>query len=342
MKLPLHEIRTRSLKIFTQRGLSKKHAEELMDILIESQLLGYGSHGLGRIPMYANELEEGNIDALGEADIIKESPCTALIDGNWSLGPLVIKRGLELGMQKAKQLGVAVISFRRTPDIARLGTYVKLAAEQGFIAQLFVNDAGGSAAMCPPGTSTAFFSTNPMAAAIPTNKGFPIVIDLSTSVVAIGKLRQAISFGKKIPEGWLIEKDGSNCTEARHFFKIEDSASLLPLGGMLSGHKGYALSLLVDIMAGALSGAGTSGQNRRGREQNGATLMLINPLFFCDGEDFQKEVDQLIDRLKALPPLDPQHPVRIPGERQLTLSFDPEQIIEIDPETWIKFLALEA
>ncbi len=342
MKLPLSELRQRALNIFTSRGLPHSKASELLDMLIESHLLGYPSHGLGRIPMYANELEEGNIDGKAQADIAKESPCTAVIDGNWSMGPLVIKRGLELAMQKAKQLGVAVITFRRTPDIARLGSYVKLAADQGYIAQLFVNDAGGSSAMCPPGTTTPFFSTNPMAAGIPTGKGFPIVIDMSTSAVAIGKLRQSISFGKSIPEGWLIERDGTPCTEARHFFKIEDSAALLPLGGMLSGHKGYALSLLVDIMAGALSGSGTSGQNKRGREQNGATLIVINPMFFCDEDDFQKEVDQLIDRLKSLPALSTGQAVRIPGERLADLDLAPHQIIEIDPETWIKFLALEA
>lgn len=342
MKITIQEMRERSIKIFTQRGLPKDQTEQLLDILIESHLLGYGSHGLGRIPMYANELEEGNIDAKATAEIVKEGPCTALIDGNWSLGPLVIKQGMNLAIQKAKQLGVAVVAFKKTPDIARLGSYVKLAADQGLIAQLFVNDAGGSPAMCPPGTTTPFFSTNPLAAGIPTNKGFPIIIDLSTSVVAIGKLRQAISFNRPIPEGWLIEGDGSPCTEARDFFKIENSAALLPLGGLLSGHKGYALSLLVDIMAGALSTSGTSGQNKMGREQNGATLIVINPLFFCEENEFQKEVGELIDRLKSLPPLDPSTPVRIPGEKNQQISLTSDQILEIDPETWIKFLALEA
>ena len=311
MRIKVSEIRDIVIDLFNKRGMTAVDSEELTEILIDSHKRGYPSHGLARVPMYINDIIKGTISLSAEMKVIKEAPSTALLDGNRGIGPLQMKRAAKLAINKAKTSGIGAVSLRNSNDIARLGSYVEEGTSLGLITLLFVNDGGSLPAVCPTGTTTPFFSTNPIAAGIPTNKGWPIIIDISTATVAFGRLKQAVSWNESTPEGWMIERDGTETTDPNSFFRDESPSAILPLGGLLRGHKGYALSLLVDVLAWGLSGSGLSTGDPEHPESNGIFLLVINPENFFSSEDLELGVGELIDRLKSLP-----GEVKVPGERQ--------------------------
>ncbi|MCK5882926.1 MAG: Ldh family oxidoreductase [Bacteriovoracaceae bacterium] len=335
MKIKVEEIRDIVIDLFCKNGMKKSESKELTEILIDSHKRGYPSHGLARVPMYINDILSGTISLSAEIKIIKEAPSTALLDGNGGIGPLQMKHAVKLAIDKAQKYGIGAVALKNSNDIARLGSYVEEGTTQGLITLLFVNDGGALPAVCPTGTTTPFFSTNPIAAGIPTNKGRPIIIDMSTSTVAFGRLKQAMSWNEATPIGWMIERDGTETTDPSSFFRKKSPSAILPLGGLLRGHKGYALSLLVDVLAGGLSGSGLSTGDPEHPESNGVFLLVINPENFFTAKDLELEVGELIDRLKSLP-----GEVRIPGERQYQAKKVNHEQLELDPKTWDKIQSL--
>lgn len=310
--------------IFNQHKVPTSATEKLLEILIDSHLKGYPSHGIARVPMYINSIKDGTIDTSSRIVIEKEFNSSLMIDCNRGIGPLNLLEVADLVAVKAERYGVAVASCKNCNDIARLGTYVERLAEQNLIGLLFVNDGGANPAVSPFGFNAPFFSTNPIAAGIPTNLDHNIVIDISTSVTALGKLRQKASYNESVQKGILVNRDGSSNCDPSSFFNKE--SAILPLGGVDFGHKGYCLSLLTDILSGALSGNGTS-YKKGSIESNGICMIAINPEFFIGLDDFLKETTELCLRLKDFS----NGSVYIPGEK--SLKIESNKGLEIDPDT---------
>lgn len=319
--------------ILLKKGADREATALVGETLLDAHRTGYGSHGMSRIPMYCTDIDAKTLDPTAKPTIERETPATAVIDGNWGFGIQTMDLVVKTAVEKAKHSGIAVINTIRTNDIARLGGYVEKVAEQDLIGVLMVNDGGANSAVAPTGSSVPFFSTNPLAAGIPTPLESPIIIDISTGTVAIGKLRDAMNTQTPIPEGWLVNTSGESVTDPSLFFKSPPAAAILPIGGILAGHKGYSLSLLVDILAGGLAGTGLSCLNET-REANGVFLLAINPEVFDTLDHFKQRVGTLINDLKTL------GNIRIPGERGYQMKQALDQEIEIDPVTLekIRFL----
>ncbi len=329
MKIKIHEAKEIVQNLFIKYGMPHSDAEELTSILISSHLKGYPSHGIARVPMYIEDIKNKTINVSAEIKVLKEAASSAHLDANKGVGPLQMVKGMELAIEKAEATGIGAVALKNSNDIARLGSYVEIPAAKGLIGLLFVNDGGANPAVCPTGTTKPFFSTNPLAAGLPTDKGWPIIIDISTATVALGRLKQAVNWDEEIPEGWIVEENGETSTDPASFFRKENPSAILPLGGLLRGHKGYALSLLVDILSGGLSGTGLSSGDPEHPESNGVFMLVLNPENFFGRDDLIKETSALIDRLKLLP-----GEVRIPGEKQYQLEANSGESIEIDPVTW--------
>jgi L-lactate dehydrogenase len=222
---------------------------------------------------------------------------------------------VELACAKAAAVGVGCVSTTNSNDIGRLGSYLRGPAEQGYIVMLVANDSGGLPTVTPFGGAARFFSTNPLAAGIPREAGEPILIDLSTSMTSVGRLRMTAQRGEQVPAGWLIDPQGEAVLDPAQFFSSPDDVFLLPLGGLGAGHKGFALQLLIEVLAGALGGAGVVTGVDPGKEANALFVLALDPARFVGRARFSELVNQMAAGLEQTPPLPGFDRVRLPGAR---------------------------
>jgi uncharacterized oxidoreductase len=215
--------------------------------------------------------------------------------------------------------------------IGRLGAYTAMAAERGFVSMGFANAGGTQPRVVPFGGIRPVFGTNPLAAAIPVAGQAPIVLDFSTSVVASGKIRIARDKGEEVPEGWILNREGQPTRQPQEYY---DGGSLLPF----AGHKGYALGLLVDVLGGLLTGAGTPVLPSSGYEVgNGVFFIVLNIEAFRPLADFTKEIGELSETIKATPSVTAGSEVLLPGElEQQTKARRLAEGVDISDESWQK------
>ena len=327
--------------IFAALGFTAPERAVLAETLLEASRAGYHSHGVMRIPTFAEDTRAGLIRPAAAPVVVRETQAAAMIDARRCLGPMSAVFAVAQAAAKARQVGIGCAAVRNGNDIARLGAYVGAPARDGLVVLLLVNDAGGGACVAPFGSAAPFLSTNPLACGIPQARGKPpLVIDLSTSVVALGKIRMAANRGEAVPEGWLIDRAGRPVTDPAGFFAQPRSASLLPLGGAADGHKGFLLSLIVEAFAGALAGAGMSCGNEKEDRGNGLFVLAADPQALGAGEAFARMMEAFLAELTALPPAEGVGGVRLPGARAAARQAD--AAFPIDGPTWARIKALLA
>ena len=319
--------------IFRALGVREEDAKCVMDHLIQANLMGHDSHGVMRIKDYAEEIKKGKINIKARPVVIHETPTTAVIDGKWQFGQVVAKMGMETAVRKAKENYLGAVGLIRCNHIGRLGAYAQMAAEQGMIGLAMCNSGPKEGIVAPYGGRKPRLSTNPISAGVPAGKVRPFLMDFATSVVAEGKVRIKHFSGQKIPYGWILDKDGNPTDDPGDLY---EGGVLLTFGG----HKGYALSLLVDILGGALTGAGcTSGSEyERG---NGTFMLAINVEGFTPLEKFVARVDEVLGKIKETPTVSGVKRVMVPGEPEFeTMEVRRKEGITITEKTWQNLLEL--
>jgi len=325
--------------LFRKLGVPEEESDIVVGTLLEASLAGYDSHGVMRVPRYVTGLQRGEINPGAAIKILKETPACAHVDGGRGLGPVTATFGIRLASRKARRSGIGCVSIVNANDVARLGGYLREPAEEGLIGIMMVNDAGGGPSVAPWGGVDPLLSTNPIAAGIPRREGPPIIIDISTSVVAFGKLKMYANRGRNVPEGWIVDREGSPCTDPNTFFVSPKESALLPLGGALAGHKGFGLSLLVDVMAGALSGAGCSRGAETELEGNGVFIQVIDPMAFGPLGRFEDQIEGLVTLLKGSKKASGVAEISIPGERAAKeRRIREKEGIPVDLPTWRQLL----
>ncbi len=300
------------IKVFRALDVSDVEAEVVTQSMVDANLVGHDSHGVIHLPTkYVPELEGCLIQPGAEIEVTRESPSMAVLNGNWGFGPVIATHAMKLAVQKAKETDVSSVAVFRCNEVGRLGGYALIAAAQNMIGILTVNDHGGGQCVVPFGGIEARLSTNPIAYAIPVEGSAPILLDMSTSVVASGKIRVKKNRNELVPEGWIIDADGKPTTNVDDFYGPPPGA-LLPLGG-IAAHKGFGLSFVVDILSGALSGAGCSreGESRAG---NGLFITVINVASFIDLSTFNAEVERFIAYIKSTKRAPDVEEILVPGE----------------------------
>lgn len=325
------QLRKNSFEIFKAAGATDEEARIISDLLVESNLAGHDSHGVLRIPQYVRMIQNGGIKLGANIEIVQETPATAVINGNWGFGQVIATKAMQIAIEKAESCSISSVSVYNCNHIGRLASYALTATERNMIAIMMVNGHGGDQSVAPFGGIARRLGTNPMAIAIPT-RGEPFVLDITTSVTAGGKLRVKRARKEKLPERWLIDSEGNPTTDTEVYF-TEPLGALLPLGGAL-GHKGYGLSLVVDILAGALSEAGCSRANAP-RTGNGIWIYVINIANFTPIDEFKRRVQLLLDYVKSSPTAPGFDEIFIPGERSFRERRKRlEEGIFIEDETW--------
>lgn len=299
----LHSIARR---LFAAAGTPRHIADDVAEILVNSNLAGHDSHGVLRIPAYLKRIVDGRIDPAAEPQRLRETACTLFVDGRNGFGHYTARKAMGWAIEKARQADVCCASLSRTGHIGRLGEYVEQAARAGCIGLITDGHATrGEGATVPFGGMRGALGTNPIAVGVPTGDDTPFILDYATSVMAEGKIQVARSTGADLPDGFIIDKHGNPSIRPADFY---DDGFLLPFGR----HKGYALGLLVSLLGG-LSGE----YDAERATMAGTFLQVINISAFTPLDEYQRAVRAALNGVKATPPA--------PGVQEVLAPGDPEQ-----------------
>ena len=311
MKLPAEQWREVARRIIRSWGAPDDVALNVADSLVGADLAGMYSHGVLRIASYYSFIKAGWLQPASRPAVIKESASTAVVDGKWGFGQPAAHKGLDLAMEKARAQGIAAVGVIHSSHIGRLGEYMERATAANMIALIAASAGPAGGLMVPYGGAERVLSTNPIAAGVPAREHTPFVMDFATSVVAAGKIELMPDPEMKIPEGWAVDAQGRPATTVRAF---KEGGAVLPFGG----HKGYALALLIELLCGALTGAGVTQRPQNvptlGLGGNATFIIVIDIPHFNDMDRFFADVDGLFERIHHVKPAAGFEKVLVPGE----------------------------
>jgi uncharacterized oxidoreductase len=313
-------------------GARPEDAEQVAASLVAASLCGYDSHGVYRLVQYHDWWKRGLLEPAARPVIVREAPFAAQVDGRHGFGPVVAGFATRVAIGKARGNGVAVVTVTGCTQVGRLADYAETIRDAGLIGLVTVNDCGGGQCVVPWGGMERRLATNPIAMGIPGRTGPGVLFDFATSAAAYGKVRQLLFRGETTPPGWLLDVEGTPTRDPSVLF-AEPPGALLPAGG----HKGYALSLAVEVLAGILSGAGFSRPGPGPNELNGMFILALDVAWFLPPDEFRSKVDELTTYVKSARPLPGGRPVQIPGEpdREEAARRSREGI-PLNEKTWAK------
>lgn len=299
--------------LFMESGASREVGETTARVLIEGDLLGHHTHGVKLANGYLRDLQSGHARGDHSAlDVQEASPVAALFDGNYLLGPYLVQQALERCASAARGFGVGIVSIRRSHHIACLAAYLQPFIEQGLVPVIMTSDPAVKS-VAPFGGMDPAYTPNPIAMGIP-GRLQPVILDVSMSTVTNGSVAKANAAKARLPHPVILSNTGQVSDDPADFF-TQPSGSILPLGGMEFGHKGFALGLMVEALTSALGGFG----RKDAPTGWGASVMVmvIDPARFGGKESFLDETDYLAEQCLGSRPVDPHCPVRLPGQAGL-------------------------
>ena len=307
-------------------GSSVEVSRTIARRLVDSNLVGHDSHGVIRVSKYLEWMRKGWLLANQPPTLVFDSDTLAIVDGNRGFGQVIGEYATKLGIAKAAKKGVAMIGLRNCGHLGRLGDWAEMAADAGQVSLHFLNTSGAQR-VAPFGGSDRRLSTNPLAIGVPVSGGDPTILDVTTSTVAEGKLMVAVNKGEKVPEGWIADKDGKPTVDPQDFY---DGGALLTIGA----HKGSGLSIVTDLLAGAVT-TGKSSDPDDTVLRNNMLSIFIAPAVYDPEGGVLHEAARFVEFVKASPPLTAGAAVKAPGDveramRQQRLANG----IPIDDTTW--------
>jgi LDH2 family malate/lactate/ureidoglycolate dehydrogenase len=300
-------------------GAREEDAERAAELLVRAEVGGHPGHGLRRLRQYANAWRAGTIVPSARAEMVVDAGSTLILDGHRALGQVVCTLAADRAAERAHEYGVAAVAVRRSGHCGRLADYADRVCARGAAVLLFANDSGAAQGVAPPGAREARLSTNPLAAGIPRARAPHLVVDLSTSVAAHGKVRVLEEAGAPVPEEWM--RDGL----------------LQPLGGF----KGFALGLLVEALAGVVSGAGAASPTP-GPDDQGVFMLAFDPTRFGEPGDLGERLEAMLAYVAGAPMQPGADPLRIPGSTLPPLPLDPGARFAVVPGLAERLSALAA
>jgi len=321
MRVPAPKIRRQLVSVFLAWGMSPAHAETTADMMVETDLRGVDSHGIGMLPTYDQEFRAGRLNMRPVFRTVRENAATALIDADASLGHPAAAFGMNLAVDKCLAAGVGVVAVFNSHHFGAAGCYSRIAADRGVIGM--VTSATRGVTMVPTFGAEPVMGTNPLAFAAPAKRNAPFELDMATTTVAAGKVRVYKLNHKPLPSGWVVDGDGKTVTDsAKGFQHVTDrDGGITPLGGSreAGSHKGYGLAVMVHVLAGTLAGASFSPIRNQTQKKSdphniGHFFMAIDPRAFRADGEFEADLDQVIDVLHNAKRVDANQPVMVAGD----------------------------
>lgn len=310
--------------ILTAWGMSMDMADRAAEVMAWADLHGIDSHGASMLTVYDRYRQAGRLNMAAAPHIVKQGLVNALVDGDGGLGHCPARLGMETAIAKARETGIGIVTVRNSAHFGAVGFYTQMAIDAGFVG--LATTSAATIQVAPAGGAEARLGTDPMSFGAPGAPGRPFLLDMATTTVAAGKLRNKENEGLDCPPGWVLTRDGQpsvNPSEAR-----EHGGYLTNLGGSLEGssYKGYGLAVMVNILSAALSGSTLITDPDHTKKPKGMDLghffLVIDPAMFRPADDFAADVAALTSALCATRPSDPDQPVMIAGDPERQKAAD--------------------
>ena len=299
-------------------GMPEDNAEITADILSWADLHGVDSHGISMIPGYDRLRRNGRAKMDAQPQILKQTPVSALVDAGGGLGHVPAHFAMSVAIEKAQQSGMAIAVVKNSAHFGATGYYTLMAAKAGLIGMAGTSASGIQVA--PTFGKEAKLGTDPWSFAAPTADGKPFLLDMATTTVAAGRIRNKANEGLPTPDGWVLDSEGRPSNDP--LVAREKGGFLTSLGGSPenSSYKGYGLAAMVNILSSCLSGATLITDPMHTKKPQGMDIghffMAINPTLFRDQDDFTADVSQFCNDLRATKPMDSAQPVMVAGDPQ--------------------------
>jgi LDH2 family malate/lactate/ureidoglycolate dehydrogenase len=311
MKVDPERLKGVAIEILKGFHASEDEARIVANSLILADMRGIDTHGMHFLPLLANRVDAGMIRIPTSLRVIREDDVTALLDGGDGLGQVAGQRAMEMSVQKARRFGMGSVLVRNTNHVGILAFYTLSAAEQGMVGIVMCNAAPS---VSPWGGTEPFFGTNPISIAVPSGSQGPVVLDMSSTVVARGKIRRAERMKESIPPGWALDETGAPTTSPEAAMK----GTLLPIGGP----KGYGLAFMIDVLAGLLSGSQygphvKTFHQAQGPTGIGAFFMAIDVERFMSLEQFNSLMESYTSSIRKSKKAKGISRIYLPGEIEL-------------------------
>lgn len=325
-------------EIFIRFDATAASAEEVAEHLVAANLKGHDSHGVGMVPAYVGNIRSGKLDVQAHARVAHDKGAVLLVDGQMGFGQVVGREAVDFALERVVDTGIVCMGVRNCHHLGRIGTYGERAGAAGYISLHFVNVVGHSPLVSPFGGRERRMSTNPFCCVVPQPSGPPIVLDMATSTIAQGKVRVAHMQGVPVPEGALLDHQGTPTTDPSVMF-TEPQGALSHFGK----HKGYGLALMCELLGGGLAGEWTAAQASHEREGfsivNHMLMLVVDPDLFGGASAFGHEVETMVEYLHATSPAAGVDRVMVPGEPEIvSMQTRTADGVPVDDNTWASIL----
>lgn len=293
-------------------GSDDREAGTVARSLVDANLAGHDSHGVGILPAYAASMADGWLKANGRLTVAGDDGAALRLDGNLAYGQVVGREAMALGVERARARGVAVLALRMSHHLGRIGAWAELCADAGLVSMHYVNSGGYRPSVAPFGGAEARYVTNPFCVGIPAGESRPpMILDFATSAIAMGKVRVARNAGERVPEGALIDAEGRPTRDPEVMYS-DPRGALQPMGA----HKGYGMALMCEALAGALTNGGAHLPERdHGRAIiNNMLSVIVDPGAVGDGDFFRREIDAVAAHATSSRPAPGVEEVMVPGD----------------------------
>jgi LDH2 family malate/lactate/ureidoglycolate dehydrogenase len=314
------------LELLLTTGIDRQEARLVAENLVAAEMRGVSTHGINLIPTILERITSGQMDVPTKVKVVSDEQAITHIDGGNGFGQTAVTEGMNRCIDKARRFGIGLTLIRNTNNVGLLALYSLIAAVQGLIGICACN---GAASMAPWGGAEPFFGTNPFSIAAPGGAGDPVVLDMSTTMVARGKIRRAARLKQRIPLGWALDADGVPTDEPEEAIR----GTLVPVGE----HKGYGMAFFIDLICGLLSGSSFAQEVRTFHKLQGPTgvgvlTMAIDINRFMSPERFSKLVEEHIHTIRDSKTAEGQNRIYLPGEIEAERErLSAKEGIEIDP-----------
>jgi len=338
MQIDHQRLRAVCRAIVAATGSTGEEPDIVANHLVEANLKGHDSHGLGMLPRYVGLFNRGLLTPNQTVEIVADAPPILHVDGRHGYGQAVARQAMLLAVDRARAGGACILSLRNCNHIGRVGTYGEMAVDAGLASLHFVNATGHVPRVAPYGGSDARLPTNPMVIAIPTaDDKRPFVLDMATAAIAMGKVRVAKNKGETVEGDLLLDPQGRPTTDPNVMFRR-------PIGALRAFglHKGYGISLACELLAGAFSGGGTIQPERQAPDTivNNMFALVFDPARLADPGWSKPEIDKVVAYVTGSPPADPSAPVLIAGDPERAMHAErTAKGVPVDPTTWEEILA---
>jgi uncharacterized oxidoreductase len=294
-------------RVFAGAGCGSDEAQTIAASLVQSNLYGHDSHGVGLLPMYLESLRAGNARAGQSVRIVTDHGALLTLNGQRGFGQVIARQAMTLAIDRARKFGCAVVGLHNAHHIARIGEWAEQCARAGLTSVHFVNVLSPPM-VAPWGGTEARLVTNPICVGVP-HEPHPYVLDYATSAIAVGKVKVALAKGEPVPAGSLIDANGAPTTDPSTLFDTMKGA-LLPF----AQHKGYALAVMCELLGGMLSGGSVLSDDKRPNTINNMLSLVFAGDRLCDPARQSEQTAALETWVKSSRRTDPARPILFPGE----------------------------